>query len=44
MTTVLGLSGSLRRGSFNTMLLTAAGRAMPPEVAFEVVSIRDIPL
>ncbi len=33
---VLGLSGSLRRGSHNTRLLAAARSQLPPEVDFEV--------
>jgi len=41
---IVGLSGSLRRSSYNSMLLAAAERAMPPDVAFEVLSIRDVPL
>ena len=27
---ILGIAGSLRRGSHNRMLLRAAGRALPP--------------
>jgi chromate reductase, NAD(P)H dehydrogenase (quinone) len=44
MTKVLGISGSLRRGSYNTALLRAATRLMPPEATLEVASIRGIPL
>jgi NAD(P)H-dependent FMN reductase len=44
MTTIIGLCGSLRRGSFNLMLLQAAARAAPPGTSIEVESIRDIPL
>ena len=44
MATIIGLSGSLRRGSFNTMLLRAAGELLPPGMALEIASIRDIPL
>jgi chromate reductase, NAD(P)H dehydrogenase (quinone) len=41
---VVGISGSLRRGSYNTALLRAATRLMPPESALEVASLRGIPL
>jgi chromate reductase, NAD(P)H dehydrogenase (quinone) len=44
MTKVLGISGSLRRGSYNTALLRAATRLMPPRATLEVASIRGIPL
>jgi chromate reductase, NAD(P)H dehydrogenase (quinone) len=44
MTTIIGLCGSLRRGSFNRMLLQAAAEAAPPGTAIEVESIREIPL
>ena len=44
MTKLLGISGSLRRGSHNSALLRAATRLMPPEAALEVASIRGIPL
>jgi len=44
MTTVLGISGSLRRGSYNTALLRAAVKLMPPEARLEMASIRGIPL
>ena len=33
---VLGISGSLRRGSHNTTLLRAAAELMPPPVEFEI--------
>jgi NAD(P)H-dependent FMN reductase len=41
---VLGLSGSLRRGSYNTALLRAAARLMPPDATLEIGNIRGIPL
>ncbi len=41
---VLGISGSLRRGSYNSALLRAAARLMPAESALEIASIRGIPL
>jgi chromate reductase len=44
VTRVLGISGSLRRGSYNSTLLRAATRLMPPEATLEVASIRGIPL
>ncbi len=43
-TTIVGLSGSLRRGSFNTALLRAAEGAMPAGAAIAIGSIREIPL
>lgn len=44
MATVLGISGSLRRGSFNAALLRAAVELAPPGLAIEVASIREFPL
>ena len=44
MTQLLGLSGSLRSGSFNTTLLRAAARLMPEESALRVATIHGIPL
>lgn len=44
MVKLLGISGSLRRGSYNSALLRAATRLMPPESTLEAASIRDIPL
>jgi chromate reductase, NAD(P)H dehydrogenase (quinone) len=44
MATIVGVGGSLRRGSFNLMLLRAIADAMPPGVIVEIASIRDIPL
>ena len=41
---VLGISGSLRRASFNTALLRAAVELAPEGVTVEVASIADIPL
>ena len=41
---VVGLSGSLRRGSLNTMLLRAARALAPDTLQVEIASIRDIPL
>lgn len=42
--TIIGLSGSLRRGSFNTALLRAAQELAPSSVQLEEASIRGIPL
>ena len=44
MTKLLGISGSLRRGSHNSALLRAATRLVPPEATLEVAGIRGIPL
>ena len=44
MTTILGLSGSLRSGSLNSSLLRAAVGEMPKGVTLEVGSIKGIPL
>jgi chromate reductase, NAD(P)H dehydrogenase (quinone) len=44
MIKIIGLSGSLRQGSFNTGLLHAAREAMPDGAELEIGSIRDIPL
>lgn len=44
MTTFIGISGSLRRASYNTALLRAAKAAAPEGVSLEIESIRDIPL
>jgi len=41
---VLGISGSLRKGSYNTALLRAAAGLMPDGVQLEVGSIGGIPL
>jgi chromate reductase len=41
---VLGISGSLRKDSYNTQLLYEAARLMPDEMEFERFSLSDIPL
>ena len=41
---ILGISGSLRKGSFNTSLLRAAAAAMPDGAQLEIGSIAGIPL
>jgi chromate reductase len=44
MTKVLGISGSLRRASYNSALLRAAARLMPLDASLEIASLRGIPL
>ncbi len=44
MVTLIGVCGSLRRGSFNLMLLRAAASAMPEGSSLQMESIHDIPL
>ena len=44
MVRILGLSGSLRKASFNSALLGAAAEMMPGGATLEVGSIRGIPL
>ncbi len=44
MTTLIGLSGSLRTGSFNTALLRAAAALAPDGVELRVETIAGIPL
>jgi NAD(P)H-dependent FMN reductase len=44
MLRIIGLSGSLRRGSYNSAVLRAAAALMPPDSALELESIAGIPL
>lgn len=44
MTSIVGISGSLRRGSFNAGLISAASEALPENVSLRIESIADIPL
>jgi chromate reductase, NAD(P)H dehydrogenase (quinone) len=44
MPTIIGIAGSLRRGSYNAALLRSAVALAPAGLAIEVASIRDIPL
>ena len=44
MTRLVGISGSLRRGSFNTALLNAAAQSMPDGSELAIATIRGIPL
>ncbi len=41
--TILGLSGSLRKASYNAGLLRAAAQLVPPGVSIEVGDISDVP-
>jgi chromate reductase len=41
---LIGLSGSLRKGSYNTLLLKAAAQLLPTDVSMDIISIDDIPL
>jgi len=44
VTTILGLSGSVRTGSYNTALLRALADAAPAGTKVEIVTIADVPL
>ncbi len=44
MTTIIGISGSLRKASYNAGLLRAAVEVMPENVRLETASIEGIPL
>ncbi|MFC4352953.1 NADPH-dependent FMN reductase [Fodinicurvata halophila] len=44
MTKILGLSGSLRKNSYNTALLRAAAAAAPQGVEVDVATIEGVPL
>jgi NAD(P)H-dependent FMN reductase len=44
VTTILGIAGSLRRGSYNAALLRAAAELAPASVRVETASIHGIPL
>ena len=44
MATIVGVSGSLRRGSYNSALLRAAGGMMPPGSTLVTASIAAFPL
>ena len=44
MATIVGLCGSMRRASFNLMLLRAAAELAPAGSTIEIASIRDVPL
>jgi NAD(P)H-dependent FMN reductase len=44
MMTIIGISGSLRCGSYNTSLLRAAAQVMPDNVQLRIETIAGIPL
>ena len=44
MTTIAGLAGSLRKGSFNMALLNAAAAVVSPGTQVEILSLKGIPL
>ena len=44
MATIIGISGSLRKGSYNSALLRAAAELAPEDVEIQVATIRGIPL
>jgi NAD(P)H-dependent FMN reductase len=44
MTKLLGISGSLRRGSYNTLLLRAAAQWLPADVSLDIQTLHGIPL
>ncbi|PYS08933.1 MAG: NADPH-dependent FMN reductase, partial [Acidobacteria bacterium] len=44
MSIIIGISGSLRRGSFNTALLRNAAELMPNGTELRIESIEGIPL
>ena len=44
MTTIVGIAGSLRKGSFNAAVLRAAVRSMPAGSTLEAATIAGIPL
>lgn len=43
-TTILGIPGSLRRGSINRALLRAAAGVLPTDTTIEIADISDLPL
>ncbi len=40
---IVGIAGSLRKASFNRMLLQAAGELMPPDAELEILEIGNLP-
>jgi NAD(P)H-dependent FMN reductase len=42
--TIVGIAGSLRRASYNAMLLRAAAESAPQGTTLEIASIREFPL
>ena len=41
---IIGLCGSIRKNSYNAMLLKVAGSLLPDGINFEIVSFDDIPI
>lgn len=41
---ILGISGSLRKDSYNSMLLEAAAELMPPGMSLEIFDLADLPM
>jgi chromate reductase len=41
---LVGISGSLRKGSFNTMLLKTAIELLPANITIEILSFADLPM
>lgn len=41
---LVGICGSLRKGSYNKMLLNAAAELLPADVSMEIITIDEIPL
>jgi chromate reductase len=44
MSTIIGISGSLRRGSYNSALLRGAAELAPAGLTIEIATLREIPL
>jgi chromate reductase len=41
---ILGISGSLRKDSYNSMLLEATAELMPPGMSLEIFDLADLPM
>ncbi|MBI4066057.1 NAD(P)H-dependent oxidoreductase [Candidatus Kaiserbacteria bacterium] len=41
---IIAISGSLRKGSYNTMLVKALSKLAPPEMRIEVADISNLPI
>ena len=41
---VVGIAGSLRRGSYNRALLCAAAQLVPPALRIEIEELDDLPM
>ena len=44
MKTILGIPGSLRRGSLNRKLLVASSDLLPPDVKIQIADLSDLPV